>query len=204
MNIIINIKIKFDKHKNIFRRIRAPSGLKKIMHAESVLKALADGSRLKIVSYLLSGPKFVEQIAKQLNISVSTASFHLEKLKAAGLVLDKKEQYYKTYSLSENALSLRLIDLIEDGEKDSREFEREVIKECFDGDRIIRMPVQKMKRKAVLERVSEKLTKKGGYTQKELNIELSEYFDDFVLLRKELVNFGLIAEIDGKYKIIRN
>lgn len=174
------------------------------MRSEKILKALADNSRLKIVAYLLSGPKFVEQIAKQLNISVSTASFHLEKLKAAGLVRDKREQYYKTYSLSENALSTRLIDLVSDGEADGREFEREVIKEYFEGDKIVRLPVQKMKRKAVLERVAQRLVKKGGYTQKELFIELSEYFEDFILLKNELINFGLIEEINGKYKKINN
>ena len=187
INIIIDIKNKFDKHKNKFGAYCALFRFRK-MRSEKILKALADNSRLKIVAYLLSGPKFVEQIAKQLNISVSTASFHLEKLKAAGLVRDKREQYYKTYSLSENALSTRLIDLVSDGEADGREFEREVIKEYFEGDKIVRLPVQKMKRKAVLERVAQRLVKKGGYTQKELFIELSEYFEDFILLKNELIN----------------
>ena len=172
------------------------------MQPETVLKALADGSRLKIVSYLMSGPKFVEQIAAQLNISVSTASFHLEKLKEAGLVRSEKIQYYKSFSLTADALERKLIDLIGDGDEDGRVFEKEVEKEFFSGGRLKKLPVQKMKRQIVLSKIARKLTKKGGYFERELNIELAEYYEDFTLLKRELIAFGLIEKRDDRYKLL--
>ena len=170
------------------------------MQAETVLKALADGSRLKIVSYLMSGPKFVEQIARQLNISVSTASFHLEKLKAAGLVRDEKVQYYKSYSLSENALNVKLVELVSEIESDGHGFENEVILECFENGRLVKFPVQKMKRQVVLTEIAKKLTKKGGYTEREINVALADFYDDFITLKRELVSFGLVESKDGRYR----
>ena len=172
------------------------------MQAETVLKALADGSRLKIVAYLSSGPKFVEQIARQFDISVSTASFHLEKLKAAGLVCDKKEQYYKSYSLVKGAFDIKLSDLIGEG-KDDGVFEKETVKEYFDGERLIKLPVQKMKRAAVLGEISKRLLKKGGYSERELNVELAGVYEDFIFIRKELLSSGLMEIKDGRYKIIK-
>ena len=65
------------------------------MQPEVLLTALADKSRLKILASLSQGPKFVEELSLQLNIGVSTVSFHLKKLLAADLVVAKKEQYYQ-------------------------------------------------------------------------------------------------------------
>ena len=174
------------------------------MRSEILLKALADESRLKIISYLMSGPKFVEQIAKQLNIGVSTASFHLEKLKAAGLVRDERVQYYRSYSLVENALSVRICDLVSCEETTEFTLENEVIDEFFEKDRLKKLPVARMKREIVLKEIAKRIKRRSGYNDREMNVALAEYFDDFITLKKELLSFGLLIVKDGRYFVLES
>ena len=173
------------------------------MHAEALFKAVADKNRLRILSLLKSSPKVVEQIAKELNISVSTASFHLEKLKAAGLVCDEKVQYYRQYHLSEELLKVSLMDIIissEPPDESEGEFEKEVISEVFTNGKIEKLPVQKMKREIVLKEIAKGLKKNKAYTERELNIFIADRCDDFVTVRKELVKLGALRVENGIYR----
>jgi rhodanese-related sulfurtransferase/DNA-binding transcriptional ArsR family regulator len=66
----------------------------------SVSKALANSHRLEIVELLAQGPSSVEYVAEQSNLSVASASHHLQTLKKARLVSTKKKGKYRYYSLS--------------------------------------------------------------------------------------------------------
>lgn len=66
----------------------------------SVSKALANPHRLEIVELLAQGPSSVEYVADQTNLSVASASHHLQTLKKARLVSTKKKGKYRFYSLS--------------------------------------------------------------------------------------------------------
>ena len=173
------------------------------MHAEALFKAVADKNRLRILALLKASPKVVEQIAKELNISVSTASFHLEKLKAAGLVCDEKVQYYRQYHLSEDILRASIMDIIlssEPQQKSEGEFEREVISEAFAGGKVEKLPVQKMKREIVLKEIAKGLKKNKAYSEKEINLYIADYCDDFVIVRKELLKLGALRLENGVYR----
>ena len=63
----------------------------------SIMKALADKSRLAIINSLLEQSQYVEEIAKRHALATSTVSFHLRKLEKAGLVISHKEQYYVVF-----------------------------------------------------------------------------------------------------------
>lgn len=169
------------------------------MQAESLLKAVADRNRLKILSLLKGSPKVVEQIAAELNISVSTASFHLEKLKAAGLVCDEKLQYYKKYSLTEGVLDISLNDMIDTGGGDV--FERSVVGESFANGRIEKLPVQRIKREIVLREIAKNIKPNRAYSERAINIYIADYCDDFVTVRKELLKLGVLSFKNGEYRL---
>ncbi len=61
------------------------------------LKAIADGTRLKIIKLLLQKDFCVRGLAKRLGISESAVSQHLKILRKAGLVLGEKRGYYVHY-----------------------------------------------------------------------------------------------------------
>lgn len=71
-----------------------------IQQLETVLKALADGTRLRILGLLLAGEVCVCDIHDSLKISQPKASRHLAYLRRAGLVTTRREGLWVHYTLS--------------------------------------------------------------------------------------------------------
>jgi rhodanese-related sulfurtransferase len=64
-------------------------------------KALASPKRLEIVDLLAQGERTVEEIAKETEMSVASASQHLQALKAARMVEARREGLYMHYRLAD-------------------------------------------------------------------------------------------------------
>jgi DNA-binding transcriptional ArsR family regulator len=71
-----------------------------IQEYESVMKAAADPTRLRILKMLEGGELCVCQIVSVLEFSQATVSRHLSLLKAAGLVRDRQEAKWVFYRLA--------------------------------------------------------------------------------------------------------
>lgn len=76
------------------------------------LKALADGSRFRIINLLLTHDLCVGAIADRLNISKAAVSQHLQILRKAGLVTGEKRGYWTHYSVDKNAIHQIAEDLM--------------------------------------------------------------------------------------------
>ncbi len=90
----------------------------KMTNAESrvkILKAFADESRLKILMLLNIRPLCVCEINYMMDIALSTISAHLKVLKKAGLISDRKEGRWITYTLTEEAYCLKLLEVCSEG-----------------------------------------------------------------------------------------
>lgn len=74
-----------------------------------VAKALAHGVRLEILDYLAQADRNVETLASLTNVSVASASQHLQKLKHAGLLVATKDGKQVIYSLKDELA----VDLLE-------------------------------------------------------------------------------------------
>ncbi len=168
------------------------------MTDEVLLNALADKSRLKILASLTERPKFVEELSLELNISVSTVSFHLKKLLSADLVVAKKEQYYQVYSISSKVLSDDLKRLLKSVKPKKDVFKNAVKKECFKNGRVEELPVQINKRKAVYKIIADEFSLNKAYTEGEASIIISEKCEDFITAKKEMLDFGYIKRQNGK------
>lgn len=79
------------------------------MDINKVLRAIADDTRMKIISLLLRHPYCVRALARELNLSEATVSQHLKVLRQAGLVTGDKRGYYMHY-LVERSVLLDLAD----------------------------------------------------------------------------------------------
>jgi ArsR family transcriptional regulator len=73
----------------------------RILTLESLFKALADGTRLRILGLLLSGEVCVCHIHESLKIPQPKASRHLAYLRRAGLVDTRREGLWIHYRLAE-------------------------------------------------------------------------------------------------------
>lgn len=68
--------------------------------AISILKALSHPTRLRLVALLRPGGLYVCQAAAILEFPVSTVSEHLSELKRAGLVAERRDGRWVSYSLA--------------------------------------------------------------------------------------------------------
>jgi len=168
-------------------------------------KALADGSRLKIVGLLAHRPYSVEELAELLRLKASTVSHHLRRLSEAGLVSSRGQSYYSVYQLEEKALeqqARRLLSrqdfgsAVEDVDADS--YDRKVLAEFSRRDGSLKtIPAQKKKLEAVLRHVVKAFAPGKRYSEKRVNQMLLRFHTDTATLRRELVGAGLMKREGG-------
>ncbi len=56
-----------------------------------VATAMANPHRLELLDLLTQGPRTVEELAREAHLSLANASQHLQRLKQAGLVSNRRE-----------------------------------------------------------------------------------------------------------------
>ena len=83
----------------------------------------------------------------------------------------------------------------------SNEIDRnKILRSFFSPDgRLKQMPVKKAKLIGVLERLAEEFAPGQRYTEKEVNETLLRFHDDFCTLRRNLVDYKLLARAAGQY-----
>ena len=179
--------------------------------AIQLFKCLADATRLQIVKMLKDGPSYVELIAQRLERTPSTISFHLKKMEEAGLAESRKEQYYAVYSLKEDALSARIIDIIceKSGEADAQQeremlYRKKVLDTFIQHGKLISIPVQRKKKRIILEKIAECFEKGKIYPEKQVNLIIADFHDDFCTLRRDLISEGIMERENGQYWIADN
>jgi ArsR family transcriptional regulator len=74
-------------------------------NAAILLKALADGTRLKIVEMLSGGELCACKILEAFSITQPTLSYHMKILTESGLVTGRKDGAWMRYTLDEKAFS---------------------------------------------------------------------------------------------------
>ena len=80
----------------------------------SVLKVLADETRLAVIQELLDGPKTVSEINECLGVESTLLSHHLKALREAHLVTRERQGRYASYAIAPALLARRkgrVIDL---------------------------------------------------------------------------------------------
>jgi DNA-binding transcriptional ArsR family regulator len=69
------------------------------------LKAVGAAERLKIIDCLRDGPKNVSELSAALDVDIVKVSHHLQVLRHAGVVSDRKEGRFVIYTLSPEVYS---------------------------------------------------------------------------------------------------
>lgn len=173
-----------------------------------LFKCLADKSRLQILRSLAQEDMYVELLAERLNLSASTVSFHLKKLAEIGAVTSCKSQYYTMYSLRREIFNQTILSIVvQEPDEAELQTQRELIwkKKVLDSffdkdDKLKTIPAQRKKRLIILERLAQAFEPGKTYTEREVNIIIADFHDDFCTLRRELVDEGLMQRTDGIYQ----
>jgi len=172
-----------------------------------LFKAFADESRLAIINLLSKKPYCVEDLADELKLAVSTVSAHLKKMQQAGLVYPVKVQYYSMYHLKEEIMQKTLQELLP---RHISTLDRagvlrdKVLKTYFKDGKVERLPVQNKKRWIVYLEII-KLFKAGkDYSEQEINLIIQNVHEDYCLIRRELVDEGVLERANGIYRFVED
>jgi predicted transcriptional regulator len=169
-------------------------------------KALADESRLRIVGILAGGERSVDELTAQLDLRGPTVSHHLARLRELGLVSMRADGNVHVYrlevealrALSRDVLSLeRMAAFADDVEAEA--WQRKVLRDFFDGERLKEIPASRKKRHVVLQWLATRFPIDVRYREVELNEVLQRHHPDAATLRRELVGAGLLQREQSVY-----
>ena len=171
-----------------------------------LFKCLSDKSRLQILKSLAIEDMYVERLAERLGITAPTVSFHLKKLTDAGAVTSYKSQYYMMYSLKKEIFETRILDILrEKSDEDALQAQRDadyrkrVLDTFFEYGKLKAIPAQRKKERIILDEIVKAFAFDRVYSEREVNIILADYFDDFCTLRRDMISGKLLDRDAGGY-----
>lgn len=165
-----------------------------------LFKCLADRSRLQILKSLALEDMYVERLAERLGLTPPTISFHLKKLADAGAVKSYKTQYYTMYALEKSVFMTSILDLIQEKSDEAElqkqrdeAYRKKVVDTFFEYGKLKSIPMQKKKERIILEEIVKSFETGRRYTEREVNIILADFHDDFCTLRRDMIGEKLLA-----------
>ena len=146
----------------------------------------------------------MERLAERLGITAPTVSFHLKKLADAGAVTSYKSQYYMMYSLNKEIFETSILEIIREksdeadlqAQRDAG-YRQKVIDAFFEYGKLKAIPTQRKKERIVLEEIARAFDYDRIYTEREVNIIIADFHDDFCTIRRDMIAEGLLGREAG-------
>ena len=165
-----------------------------------LFKCMSDKSRLQILKSLAKEDMYVERLAERLGISAPTVSFHLKKLSDAGTVRSYRSQYYTMYSLNKDVFEVSLLDILQEESAESflqakrdAAYRQKVIDSFFEDGKLKIIPAQRKKKRIILEDIVGSFAYDRIYSEREVNIIIADFHDDFCTIRRDMIAEQLLA-----------
>ena len=169
-------------------------------------KTLADASRLRMLGVLASGERSVDELAALLDLRPPTVSHHLALLRELGVVKMRAEGNVHVYRLDDEALRALSRDILSmervaafADSLEAEAWERKLLRDFFDGERLKEIPASRKKRAVVLRRLAHQFRADARYRETEVNEVLLRHHPDPATLRRELVGAGLLQRHQSVY-----
>jgi len=169
-------------------------------------KALGNESRLKLVGLVADRERSVQELAVLLALREPTVSHHLAILKDAGLLAMRIDGNTHWYRLDRDALrrinqSVFSTDLSRvPYEADGQVWEREILRNFIEDDRLTKIPDARKKRWVVLKWLARRFALDSRYSEAEVSAVLKRHHPDVATLRRELVGYRMLERNKGIYR----
>ncbi|WP_433271943.1 DUF2087 domain-containing protein [Actinosynnema sp. CS-041913] len=157
------------------------------MTPDALIGLLADPIRLRVVAALVLGARNPAEIVEKAGVDARRVDAALRKLRTAGLVAGQPNEMLVRQDLFEQASRVERVPedpFLRDG-------------------RLVRLPAQRGRRRAVLEQVCTAFEPGRRYPEREVVEVLRAWCDggevDHVTVRRYLVDEGLLDRADGFY-----
>ncbi|HET8627353.1 MAG TPA: DUF2087 domain-containing protein [Thermomicrobiales bacterium] len=180
------------------------NGVEAALH---LVRALADEDRLKLVGLLAMGERSAAELAGASGLDGRAVAHHLARLGDAGLLAARDEGGARRYRFDGAALrTLGRAALAGErpapppDEDTGEAWERRVLTNFFDGERLKEIPAARQKRLVVLRWLAARFEPGVAYPEKEVNEIIKCHHPDFATLRRLMVDEGLMVRERGTYR----
>jgi predicted transcriptional regulator len=184
-------------------------GEERIHSVVRFFKVLADESRLRLLGILATRECSVEELAALLELRAPTVSHHLARLKDLGLVAMRADGNTHLYhlecdalrTLSKDVLSVDAMAALGEGvvEEAGDAWERKVLRDFFDGERLKEIPSSRRKRDVILRWLVQRFQVGVQYPESAVNALIGQHHPDVAKLRRELIGAQLMRRANGVY-----
>ena len=176
-----------------------------------LFKCLSDKSRLQILKSLAIEDMYVERLAERLGITAPTVSFHLKKLADAGAVSSYKSQYYMMYSLNREIFQTSILEILQQESDEAQKqaqrdakYRQRVIDAFFEYGKLKSIPTQRKKERIILEVIAKAFDFDRIYSEREVNLIIADFHDDFCTIRRDMVGERLLGRNGMEYWRIKD
>ncbi|MFQ4141772.1 metalloregulator ArsR/SmtB family transcription factor [Chlorogloeopsis sp. ULAP02] len=159
------------------------------------LKALADESRLKILSILANQECSVEELAVLLQLKEPTVSHHLARLKEVHLVTMRPEGNTRLYLLDSETLQSVSKDIltpeniaswVED--VDTEAWKSKILQTYIEAEHLKEIPTSRKKRLVILNWLANKFEVGVRYPERMVDNIIKRHHPDFANIKRELID----------------
>ena len=168
---------------------------------DDILRALADPQRLAIAGMLARTDASASALSEALGMPIKRVRMHLNRLTSAGVARVTEARAYRLDRetlrwAAEQVGPPRDAGLALGAADDSEEA---VLKTFFRDGRLTEIPAKAAKRSIILERIALEFEPGVRYGEKEVNVIVGRFFNDYASLRRYLVDEGFLTREHGVY-----
>jgi hypothetical protein len=169
--------------------------------AGTIVGLLADEVRRRVVAALVLGASTVDEVRDTTGLDTRAVVEALSRLAAADLVVraDDGRHVLLGEAFRRAAIAAAPTRPAPDPTGDAPEDEARVLRSCFRAGRLTQIPVQRSKRRVVLDRLSQEFEVGVRYPERQVNATLRRFHPDVAALRRYLVDEGLLDREAGVY-----
>ena len=164
--------------------------------AATLLGLIADDDRIKVVAALALGAATTNEIRDRAGLDARTAGKALARLEDAGVVHGDGARWVLDLT------TLRDAARVPAPEEDFAGADAEtakVLRAFLRNGRIVRMPAHRSKRRVLLDHIVQVFEPGERYSENEVNAMLRAFTDDYVTVRRYLVDEDLLSRESGVY-----
>lgn len=169
---------------------------------DEILRALADPERLAIAGALALGDRSAGELSGAIDVPLARVRKHLSRLTSTGVVRVNDDRH--TYRLDPETLRWAAEQVGPPRDAGlalgaANDDEEAVLRTFFRNGRLAEIPAKESKRRIVLERVALEFEPGERYDEKEVNVIVGRFHNDYAALRRYLVDEGFLDREGGVY-----
>jgi hypothetical protein len=167
------------------------------MTAATFAGLLSDDERLRVFAAVALGATTSEDVARATGLDAARVQTVLPRLVSAGLIDPAEGLRVRTESLDEAS---RARPPRRRGLPGATEEQAVVLRNFAEDGRLRALPARALQRRIVLEYLAERFEPRRDYTEAEVNELLAAFHDDYVTVRRLLVDEHLLERSSGIYR----